>query len=598
MKKQKLFLIDGNSFCYRAFYAIRELSNSKGQPTNAIYGFVSMMNKIKKECKPDLLAIAFDLKGPTFRHEKYEKYKIHRKPMPDDLIVQIPIIKEIIKAYNIPIFELQGYEADDVLATIAKKTEKEGIKIWIVTGDKDALQLVNDNINVYNPNRPDPFMNKQTVVDKYGIEPKHIIDLLAIMGDASDNVPGVNGIGEKGATDLIKQYRSLEGVYQHIDDIKGKKKEYLINSKEQAYLSKELVILDDNVPIDIDLDKLQITDPNAGKLTELFKELEFKGLLKELIANEPSEKGKYELIGSLDKLDELVKTLLAQKEIAVDLESTGLDTFTAEIVGISFSWKTEQGCYVPCNLTIEMDMVKVLSKLKSVLENDKIKKIGHNIKYDRNLLLENGIDLKGISFDTMIASYILNPSRMSHNLDDVSLEYLNHKKIPIEELIGSGKNLITMKDVDVKLVSEYSCEDSDMTFRLKQIFEKDLKEKELIDLFEEIEMPLCIVLADMERQGIKIDIDLLSELSIDLKKKIDKLLKTLYEQAGEEFNVNSPKQLQTILFDKMKLPITKKTKTGPSTDESVLSVLAQQSDFAKKMLDYRGLAKLKSTYVD
>jgi len=596
--KKKLFLIDGNSFCYRAFYAIRSLATSKGRPTNAVYGVITMINKIIKTEQPDMLAVAFDLKGPTFRHDKFEDYKAHRKPMPDDLVSQMPVIKEVIKAYRIPIFELQGFEADDVLATLARRAEKKSFTTFIVTGDKDAMQLVGDNIFVYNPHGDGVVFDSNMVSAKFGIKPSQVTDLLAIMGDSSDNIPGIKGIGEKGARELIEQFGSLENLLANVDKVKSNSKRELINTgKDQAVLSKELAVLDENVPIDIDFNELMLKEPDSARLVELFKDLEFRSLLKEFASGD-ALKFEYTIIDTVKKLDTLTKDLAKQEIIALDTETTGTDTLTAKLVGISFSWQKGEAYYVPFNIGGELTEKVILKTLEKVLCDGKIKKVGQNVKYDHNVLLSAGTELKGISFDTMVASYLLNPSKSNHNLGDISLEYLSHKMTDIEELIGKGKNAVTMDKVDIEKVKNYCCQDSDVTYRLYEILDKELKNKGLGELFGEIEMPLVRVLAHMERAGISIDTEYLKILSEEMDKHLEKHRKAIYDSAGEEFNINSPKQLQVILFEKLKYPVIKRTKTGPSTDEEVLSTLADKYPLAKELLRYREFSKLKSTYVD
>jgi len=597
MSDNTLYLIDGNSFCYRAYYAIRALSNSKGQPTNAIYGFVTMLNKIVKDNKPDMLAVAFDLKGPTFRHKKFEEYKIHRKPMPDDLVGQISYIKKVVKAYNIPIYELEGFEADDLLATLAKRAEERGIDTFIVTGDKDALQLVDPHIKVMSTHKDGVIYDAAKVKEAYGVEPKRMTDIMALMGDATDNIPGVKGIGEKTAVELLSEFGSLDNLYKNLDRVKGEsKKKALSENKESAYMSKELAVLDMDVPIKIDFKALERREPDEEKLLELFKELEFKSLIKDFTPKEKLE-STYELIDDGKKFKKLAAELSDLREFAFDSETTSEDPMKAELVGISFSWKVGKVYYVSMNKYIGRG--EALEALKPIFEDAKIKKIGQNIKYEYIVLANYGIKLKGIAFDTMVASYLLNPSKLNHNLEDISLDYLNHKlTFSIQDLIGKGKGAITMDKVDVEKVCAYCCEDSDVTLRLAKILEKEISAKGLDSLFYDVEIPLVGVLAEMEIDGVSIDKEYLAELSAEMEKKIDKITKKIYEIAGEEFNINSPKQLSNVLFEKLKLPVVKKTKTGLSTNEDVLLKLAAKHKLPAAILEYRELAKLKSTYVD
>ncbi len=605
MSKKRLFLIDGNSFCYRAYYAIRSLLNSKGQPTNAVYGFTTMLNKIIKDEAPDMLAIAFDMKGPTFRHKKFEEYKSHRKPMPDDLASQLPYIKSMVQAYNIPIYEIEGYEADDVLATLAKKAQEKDIDTFIVTGDKDVLQLVGPRIKVYSTHKEGLIYDAAKVKEVYGVGPDRITDIMALMGDATDNIPGVKGIGEKTAVELIGEFGNLEGLYKNIDKVKSEaRKKMLAENEKEAFLSKELAVLDMDVPIKIDFKDLSLKEPDQERLLELFRELEFKSLLRDITPKERLE-SEYILIDSEKDLDILIKELKSAKEFVFDTETTSEDPVLARLAGLSFSWKEALAYYIGvceapdgCEKK-KLDTKLVLAKLKDIFEDKEIKKAGQNIKYDYIVLANYGIRVKGIIFDTMVASYLLNPSKLNHNLEDISIEYLGRRMTtPIQELLGKGKNAITMDKVDVDKVCSYSCEDSDVTFRLKGILEKELTKKDLDKLFYDVEIPLIEVLAGMEMDGVSIDSGYLKGLSGEMEKKLDKLTKKIYELAEGEFNINSPKQLSAVLFEKLKLPIIKRTKTGISTDGDVLTKLAAKHPLPEKLLEYRELSKLKSTYVD
>ena len=518
--------------------------------------------------------------------------------MPDDLASQMDYIKKAVRAYNIPIYEIQGYEADDVLATLARKAEARDIDVFIVTGDKDALQLVGPHIKVFSTHKEGLIYDKAKIEEVYGIGPGQVVDLMSLMGDATDNIPGVPGIGEKTALDLIKEFGSLDNLLKNIDKVKegGSRQKTLKENVEMAHLSRELAVLDEDVPIKIDFDYLKVKAPDQPALMELFKELEFKSLLRDFTPKGQLD-STYELVSDDKVLAKVVRDLSLQSEFAFDFETTSEDPMRADLVGVSFSWKTGRACYVPVNKYFAVE--EVIGFLKPIFENDKIKKIGQNIKYEYIVLSRYGVRLRGIFFDTMVASYLLNPSKMSHGLDDISIDYLAHKMTtPIEDLIGKGKSAITMDKVDVNKVSEYCCEDSDVTFRLKEVLSKELTDKGLGKLFRQVEIPLVEALAVMEINGISIDRGYLSKLSGEMEKKLEKLTKHIYEIAGEEFNINSPKQLAGILFEKLKLPVIKKTKTGISTDESVLTKLAAKHKLPKALLEYRELAKLKSTYVD
>ncbi|MFA5389567.1 MAG: DNA polymerase I [Candidatus Omnitrophota bacterium] len=600
-KKEKLFLIDGNSYCYRAFYAIRELRNSKGMPTNAVYGFILMLKKLLEKEKPAYIGVAFDLKGPTFRHEQFEDYKSHRKPMPDDLVSQMGLIKETVSAYNIPIFEKQGFEADDILATIAKKMSSHGIEVYIVTGDKDMLQIVDKNIKVYSTRKDDMIYDIETVKEKFsGLSPENIVDFIALAGDPTDNIPGVRGIGEKTAIELIREFGGLDSLYKNIDKVKSEpRKKMLFEQEESARMSRELATVDKDVPIEINADDLRVKAPDSEKLLEIFKELEFKAFAREIASNnsEIHKKADYKTIRTVEDLNKLVQELKTKEEFVLDTETTSERPMEAKLVGISFCWKEGEAYYAALGPK-GIKMETALGVLRSALEDEKIKKIGQNIKYDKLVLLNHGIELKGMVYDTMIASYLLNPSRMSHGLDDLAFEYLDHKMTSIDELLGTGRNRITMDMADIEKVSMYSCEDSDVTMRLKNLFEKEILKKELDPLFNDIELPLVDVLCDMEKNGIKIDVDFLKELSSSMENELSSLIKGIYRIADGEFNINSPKQLSVILFEKLGLPVIKKTKTGASTDVEVLERLSSLHPLPKELLRYRELSKLKSTYVD
>ncbi|MBL7158063.1 MAG: DNA polymerase I [Candidatus Omnitrophica bacterium] len=596
--RKKAFFIDGNSFCYRAFYAIRHLSNSKGQPTNAIYGFVTMIKKIISKEKPDFLAVAFDLKAPTFRHKKYEKYKITRKPMPDELISQMPYIKSVLKAYNIPIYELAGYEADDILATLAKKSEENGLETFIATSDKDALQLITPHVKVYNPQKEGAICGENEVKARFGFGPERITDFMALMGDTSDNIPGVPGIGEKTAIELMRKFKSLDELLKNSKNIENESRRRKIEeSVELALLSKELVTLKKDVPLEIKMEDLCLKAANEKELLALFRELELRSFIKD-VASKKDPCGKYYLADTAAAFNKLAGELEKAKAFAFDFETTHYDPMIASAVGVSFAWKENEAHYVPFNALSGIGREDVLRRLKSVFEKSSIKKIGQNIKYDMLILRNLGIEVCGIGFDTMVAAYLLNPSKSNHNLNEISIEYLDRSITPIEELIGKGKHAITMNEVEVSKVRDYCCEDSCVTFKLRGILEKKLAEKDLDSLFYEVEVPLIDVLSDMEFSGIAIDEKYLETLSKEMEKDIAKLEKCIYTLAGEEFNVNSSKQLQVILFQKMKLPVIKKTKTGASTDEEVLRALSEKDKLPAEILKYRALAKLKSTYVD
>ncbi|MBI4432642.1 MAG: DNA polymerase I [Candidatus Omnitrophica bacterium] len=601
----KVILIDGNSFCYRAFYAIRELRTSAGRPTNAVYGFIMMLERLVKDIQPDGAGVMFDLKGPTFRHKRFEEYKIQRQPMPEDLVEQIPIIKEAVRAFNIPIFEMQGYEADDVIATLAKKLEAAGHEVFIVTGDKDMLQMVTKKVKVLNPQKDNFIYDATQVHKRFGVGPESVVDLMALMGDASDNIPGVLGIGDKTASKLISEFGSLDNIYKNLNKVKSDKlRASLTQQKDQAYLSRELAQAHTEVPVEADLDTLKLRQPDMEKLVELYKRLEFRTLLKNLPAGETKNSDdadlKYTIVNDEKAFQKLLKELSGQKSWAFDFETTDVNPLVAEPVGISFSFKEKQAAYVAFSTAAggKLDAKTSLNALKSLFEDAGIQKIGQNLKYEYLILKNFGIQLKGLAFDTMVASYCLNPAKANHNLDDIAMEHLDVRITDIKELIGTGKDQISMADVDLQKVFCYGCQDSDVTFRLAAILRRKIQDKDLTDLFEKIEMPLVEVLAEMEWAGIAIDQKLLSELSREMEKELAALTKTIHKAAGREFNINSPKQLAEILFEKLRLPMVKRTKTGASTNVDVLLELAEIHPLPRELLKFRELSKLKSTYVD
>ncbi|MBI2871131.1 MAG: DNA polymerase I [Candidatus Omnitrophica bacterium] len=623
---KKAFLIDGNSFCYRAYFAIRSLTNSKGFPTNAIYGFVTMLRKLKEKENPDYLAVAFDTGAPTFRHKAYEEYKIQRTPMPDDMFVQLSRIKEVIQGYRIPIFEKDGYEADDVLATLAKRLAGEGVEVFIVTGDKDALQLVNSRIKVYNTSKDGVIYDAAKVRERYGVGPEKMTDIMGLMGDSIDNIPGIPGFGEKTAVELISRFGSLEKVLTSGEALKSEKQRRLITEfGEQARMSKELAALDTEVPIEVDVKEMdtRIT-PDTERLKLLFREFEFSSLLKELLpAPEESQKGSlYQLVEGAEALDGFIERLKKQRLISVDTETTSEDPMRAELVGLSFSWKEKEAYYIPVaakdrreeggkrreereqdfitsrNKERSHDVNEVLRRLKPVLEDPRVEKIGQNIKYDWVVLKRYGVDMTPLAFDTMVASYLLNPSKLNHNLGQIALDVLGVTMTPTSDLIGKGKTQGTMDAVEIERVSDYACADADIVFRLKSRLEEALEDKELLKLFHDVEMPLVRVLGSMEMAGVAIDTKQLKILSKKMESSLTELTGQIYETAGTEFNINSPLQLRKVLFEDLKLPVIKRTKTGPSTDVEVLERLADKHPLPKLLVTYRENSKLKSTYVD
>jgi len=604
--KKKLFLIDGHSFIYRAFYAVRPLSTSKGEPTNAVFGFWTMIRKILEQEKPAGIAVCMDKGEKTFRHEKYELYKADRPEMHEDLIKQLPVIRELLEAHRIPVFEKTGYEADDLLGTLARKAAESGFEVYIATSDKDALQLVSGQVKIYHAHKDGEVIDEDKVREKLsGLGPQDVVEVMSLMGDSSDQIPGVPGIGEKTAVKLISEFRTLDNLYKHLDKIESEKLRASLKEHEKdARLSHELATIDCHAPVEFSKDEVLIKGPDEKRLAELLQRLEFRSFAKEA-GNAPvpaPRKGKrhYVLIEGVKELEELAARIKKAAWVAVDTETTSTDPFTAELVGVSFSIEKDSGFFIP----IKHDSARVIGLkdfrrvMGPVLADERIKKCGQNIKYDYCVLRENGLDLRGIEFDTMIASYLLNPLKLNHNLDSIARERLGLAKIPTSELIGTGKNQITMDRVPIDRLTEYACEDADCVFELAGLLLPELKKHQLERLFFELEMPLVRVLAQMEKNGVAIDTDCFGKLSRRAEHELEELTKKIHRIAGESFNINSPKQLQEILFQKLKLPAGKRGKTGYSTDVSVLEKLAEGHEIARLLLEYRERQKLKSTYLD
>lgn len=597
---RELYLIDGSAYIYRAYHAMGPLSNSQGIPTGAIFGFTNMIMKTIKDKNPERIAVVFDSKGPTFRHDLYREYKANRPEVPQDLIEQIPRIHELVEAYSIPIVAMQGYEADDIIATITTQASHRGWKVIIVSGDKDLTQMVGGMSTMWDPQK-DVVYDEQGVKDKFGIKPSQVIDFMALTGDSSDNVPGVPGIGPKTAANLIENFGTLEGVYQHIDEIKQKKiRENLQNNKDKAFLSRQLVMLKTDVPLTTQIDDLVMGVPNVSSLRSLFKEFEFRRFLSDLPAVQQLDFSQYRAITDLPTLEELIEHIAEKKRFAIDVETTSLQPMLAGLVGISVCAEAGKAFYIPVGHLSGPQLSKhdVLELFRKILENENIEKIGQNIKYDLIVLHREGVAINGIAFDTMLASYILEPSRRGHSLDDLAELHLEHKMIPIKDLIGAGKSQIPFSQVSVNDAIDYSCEDADVTYRIFEILAPRVRQEGLSDLYDNIEMPLIHVLADMEMAGVKVDSSYLASLSKDFGDSLDSLESIIYELADEKFNINSTQQLSQILFGKLGLKSTKKTKTGLSTSLEVLEELASEHELPKKILEYRSIFKLKSTYVD
>jgi DNA polymerase-1 len=606
MEKEKtVYLIDGTAYIYRAYHAIRSLSNSKGLPTNAIFGFTRILIKLVEDRNPQYAAMFFDSKGPTFRHEIYPEYKANRPPMPEDLAVQIPYIKNVTAAYNLPIIELQGFEADDLIGTYARLAEKDGFAVVMVTGDKDFMQLVSDNVVIWDPMK-EKTINIQTIREDFGVEPNQMIDVMGLSGDSADNIPGVPGIGQKTALDLIKTYGDMEHLYREVESItKKKQRENLITYKEQALLSKELVTIDTLTPMSVEIEGFSLQAPDTDALSELFQTFEFRQLQQSVSTKTDLSDKRYTAVTDMDMLRELIDRLESANIFALDTETTSTNPMMAKIVGLSFALTPHEAFYIPCGHNYlgapeQLKLSEVLNRLKAVLANPDIQKVGQNIKYDWMVLVRHGIDLAGVTFDTMLASYLLNPSKRAHNLDQIALDFLGHKTITYAEVAGKGKKAVLFSEVPLEKAVPYACEDADVTLMAKDALAPKLEEIGLTKLLKDIEMPLVPVLMRMEMRGTLVDVDRLHELSKSFEHQLDALEGSIYGLAGEEFNINSSQQMGRILFEKLKLPVQKKTKkkTGYSTDVNVLTTLAQHHELPALVLKHRTLSKLKSTYAD
>jgi DNA polymerase-1 len=624
---KKLYIIDGHAHIYAAYYAPmhQQLTSLVGEPTKATYIFTMALYGLIQRQNPDMLVVAMDSKTPTFRSEIYQQYKANRPPMPPELPAQIDRIEQILEAMKIPVLRLDGFEADDIIGTIAKKASMDGIDTYICAKDKDMYQLVDDHIYIFDMKKGET-LDDDTLYEKYKIQPEHFIDVLALQGDSSDNIPGVPLIGEMNAIKLIQQFGSLDNLYKNVDKIGGKRGENLCKFKEQAYLSKKLVVINTQSPIKIDYQKYKLKEPDKEKLVALFSELGFSRLLKQLdLKTHPSEQPAktadssvteklgepasaktvshdYQLIDTQEKFDSFLTGLKKQKLFAIDTETTSINAMRADLVGISFSWQSQKAFYLPVKATLgqkHLDMTEVRRKLAPILADDSVKKIGQNIKYDMLVLQNARMPIKGVYFDTMVASYCLDPQRSSHSMDKMALDFLNYECIPISALIGKGKNQLTFDMVDTDAACEYAAEDADITFQL-YIYLKDRLEKQpqLKKLFQEVEMPLVSVLTAIEYNGVSLNITLLRKMYGELDAEMKTLTEQIYEHAGADFNIDSPKQLAEVLFDGLNLKSIRTGKAGRSTDAAVLEQLADHHPIVELILQYRTLSKLKNTYVD
>ncbi len=598
--KKKLYLVDGANYMFRAYYALPSLTNSKGFPTNALLGFAQMLMKLVRDEKPDYIALCLDRPEPNFRDEMYADYKANRKTPPDDLKEQFPLMRPLAEAIGLKVVDMAGFEADDVIGTLAKKFASSDVEVVIVSGDKDLMQLVGDGVVMLDEMKK-KIVGPAEVVEKFGVGPEGVTEILGLAGDSSDNVPGIAGVGPKTATKLIQEYGSIEEVLVHAGKIKGAIGKKIADGADMARLSKKLVTIDCSVPLNIGLEELKSAGNDAAKLTELFKELEFTRLLALIEGPKAGSHlsfENYKLMTREKTLRDFCKLLKDKDVLCLDLETDSLNVMQANIVGISICAVAGESAYIPVahkNADGQISLDVALDALKPLFSDPKIKKIGQNLNFDLTILRRLGVEVNGVFFDTLLASYVLNPSS-EHGMDALSERYLQHRTIHFDEVVD-GKKIKDFSEVKLDVARDYSCEDADVTLRLYEILSPKV-EKDFSKLFHEIEMPLVDVLVDMQICGMKVDLKALKKLSNEFGAKMEKLSAKIFDLAGGEFNVNSPKQLGEILFGKLGLEGGKKTKTGFSTSQDVLEDLALNHDIARLVLDYRSISKLKSTYAD
>lgn len=597
-----LYIIDALNFLFRAYYAIGPMTNLKGESTSALYGFIRSLLKVIKDFSPEYIAVVFD--GPEnkrSRAEIYKEYKSHRLAMPEDFFGQVEKALNFCEIGGIPFLVVEGVEADDTMGSIALWGEKQGLNVYLCSSDKDLCQLVSDAIFVINPHKENLLIDRGKVKELFGVYPEQMVDYLAMVGDASDNIPGLEGFGPKTASACLSEWGTLDALLQDPDKLSGKKREILIRDKEVALLSRRLATIQTEVPFPKTLDFFRFRPPDLTQVRAFYHEEHFLSLLKEthtLDAPQPREDSetRYHLVDERAALEELVEQLLKEKEVGFDTETTDVRPMRAHLVGVGLGVKGGEAWYVPMNGALGKDAA--LALLRPLFEKSEIRFIGHNIKFDLHLLANESITVPTVGFDTMVASYLISPHIQRHGLDERTLDKFGKVKVPITELIGKGKKQITMDQVPLDQICAYCCEDVDYTLRLKKVFEKELNKEGILNVFEEIEMPLIPILLKMERNGIYVDVEKLQRMSKQLKEEIHTLEQTVYAMAGETFNLNSPKQLSVILFEKMKIRAPKKTTTGFSTAAGVLEELQGEAPIVKKILEYRQLEKMRSTYVD
>lgn len=603
---QTVYVIDSHSLIFQVFHAIPEMTSPRGEPVSAVYGFLRDVLYLIQDHKPDYLFAAFDMPGPTFRHDLYDAYKADRSEMPEALASQLPKIEQMLDALAVPIVGKVGYEADDILATIARMCDEQQLQCRLVTGDKDCRQLITKHVSVYNIRKDEHFGSAELYAD-WGIEPRQVVDFQALVGDKIDNVPGVPLIGPKIARELLDTYGSLDEVLAHAAEVKGtKRSQNLQNHADDARMSRELVRLDAHVPVEFNWQAARPGGYNGGKLSELCNDFGFKGLGDRVIAladAKPVEKldGHYVVVDTPVRLAELIAEMQSAERLSFDSETTSVNPRWAELVGLSLAWKPGEAYYVPLRCPAGeacVDQQEALDLLRPVLEDAALEKVGQNLKYDKIVLHNAGVKLRGIAFDTMVASYLLDAGERTHNMDDLARKYLRHETIKIESLIGKGKKQKLMHEVPVSEIGPYAAEDADIPLRLMPLLEDRLREEDLEELNSNLEVPLIDVLAELEYNGIRVDVDRLAEMSQRFGDRLQQLEEEIEELAGHPFNIASPKQLAEVLFTELGLPVVKRTKTGPSTDASVLEELAPQHPLPAKIIEHRTFAKLKGTYVD
>ena len=620
-KTPPVVLVDGSSYLFRAYHALPPLMTSKNQPTGAIKGVISMIRKLEQDFPGSKMVVVFDAKGKTFRHDLYEAYKANRPPMPEDLGVQIPPIHEIVRAMGLPLLIVEGVEADDVIGTLAHEATNKGIDVVISTGDKDMAQLVSDHVTLINT-MTDTRMDREGVVEKFGVKPEQIIDYLALVGDKVDNIPGVNKCGPKTAVKWLQTWSNLDEVIGHADEVKGKIGEYLREATETLPLSYELATIRTDVSLDFGLEDLQLREQNDDELLDLFREHEFRAWINELDASsenisDPATAQKaenptatrteknYSVITDKASLNEWLERLKKAPLFAFDTETTSLRYMEAQVVGVSFAIEPGEAAYVPfghdyMGAPEQLERDYVLEQLRPLLENPKQAKLGQNLKYDKYVLANHDIDLQGIAEDTMLESYVLNSVALRHNMNALALEYLGEQTISFQSIAGKGAKQLTFNQIDLEQAGPYAAEDADITLRLHQVLRPRLAQTgRLKDVYEKIDLPLVPVLSRMEQRGALISASILRQHSQELAERMAELEKEAHEEAGEVFNLSSPKQLQAIFYEKMGLPVVKKTPKGaPSTAEPVLQELAHEHRLPHLILEHRSLSKLKSTYTD